>query len=77
VGFRAFCLEAAGLYGVRGWVRNRPDGAVEMEAEASPSLLAALEQHVRSRHPWARVEGMESMTIPSRHKDNEGFDILY
>ena len=38
VGFRFFAVRAARELGVRGWVRNRPDGAVEtvVEGEDGP-----------------------------------------
>jgi len=33
VGFRYFVLRRADTMGIAGWVRNRADGAVELEAE--------------------------------------------
>ena len=77
VGFRAFCREAASGLGVRGWVRNREDGAVEMEAEAAPPVLEELVLRLRTRHPWARVDRLESVDMLPRGKDAEGFDVTY
>jgi acylphosphatase len=59
VGFRFFAERAARELGVRGWVRNLPDGCVESVAEgdegAVTAYIARLEQG-----PWgARVEGVE------------------
>lgn len=36
VGFRSFAVRAARRHGVRGWVRNRSDGAVEIAAQGAP-----------------------------------------
>ena len=39
VGFRYFVQRRADSMGIAGWVRNRPDGSVEVEAEgARPEL---------------------------------------
>jgi len=42
VGFRWYVQRRAAALGVRGWVANRHDGAVEVEAEGSRSELEAL-----------------------------------
>jgi acylphosphatase len=42
VGFRYSTREQAHRLGVSGWVRNRRDGAVEVEAEGSDDAVAAL-----------------------------------
>jgi acylphosphatase len=40
VGYRYFAQRIALRLGVRGWVRNLPDGDVEVHAEADSSVLA-------------------------------------
>ena len=42
VGFRISALRAARARGVTGWVRNRPDGAVEAVYEGGPDALASM-----------------------------------
>lgn len=42
VGFRFFVREVAGDLGVAGYVRNTPDGAVEVVAEGDEGRLARL-----------------------------------
>lgn len=60
VGFRFFVVNAAMDAGVEaGWVRNRPDGAVELEAEGTPRTLAALRDAVHRGPPWSDVERVE------------------
>jgi acylphosphatase len=42
VGYRAGCRRQAINLGLSGWVRNRSDGSVELEAEGPPDRLAEL-----------------------------------
>src|SRR5437867_4280165 len=39
VGYRVFALREAQRLGLTGWVRNRPDGAVEVMAEGAEEAL--------------------------------------
>ena len=52
VGFRYYVMGAAGDIGLRGWVRNRRDGSVEIVAEGNKEklseLLRALQRGSRS-----------------------------
>lgn len=54
VGFRWFVREQARELGVKGWVRNRADGSVEVEAEGDAAslqrLLEALSKGPRGAH---------------------------
>ena len=63
VGFRYFAQRAARAAGVRaGWVRNRPDGAVELEAEAESAALARFREHITRGPPHARVDRVTEET---------------
>ena len=42
VGFRYRAAYSARQYGITGWVQNRYDGSVEMEAEGTAADLAAM-----------------------------------
>jgi len=42
VGFRYYVMGAAGDLGLRGWVRNRRDGSVEIVAEGKKEKLSEL-----------------------------------
>ena len=44
VGFRYFVMGAAGELGLKGWVRNRRDGSVEVVAEGEKEQLTKLLQ---------------------------------
>ena len=56
VGFRWFIREHARRSGLAGWVRNRPDGVVEIAAAGTEELLAALRHAARVGPPGAVVE---------------------
>ncbi|SFQ27738.1 acylphosphatase [Ralstonia sp. NFACC01] len=55
VGYRAACADRARLLGLRGWVRNRRDGAVE-------AFLAGPEANVLSMREWM-WEGPDSARV--------------
>lgn len=59
VGFRYHVQLAAREHGVRGEVRNTPDGRVEVRAEGTTRQLEALMESVRGGPPRARVERVE------------------
>ena len=61
VGFRWFVVSEGRRLGVAGWVRNNPDGSVELEAEGSSSELASLRTRVAKGPPAARVESVQEM----------------
>jgi acylphosphatase len=54
--FRKATVEAAGRLGVTGWVRNRTDGGVELEAEGTEEAVEALLAFCRRGPEAARVE---------------------
>ena len=76
VGFRFFVIRAASALHLRGWVRNRPDGTVELIAEgAKPdleTLLRAAREGPRGAHvtevtaDWSAAQG-----------DLDRFDLVY
>lgn len=75
VGFRAFCQREALERGVRGWVRNEPDGSVSAEAEGSSASLEGLLAQLRTAHPWARVDRVEAIRCSAGAARDHGFDI--
>ncbi|GIU87247.1 MAG: acylphosphatase [Acidimicrobiia bacterium] len=66
VWFRDTCRERARREGVAGWVRNRPDGAVEAELEGPPAAVARLVEWCREGPPRARVDAVEVTDLPPR-----------
>lgn len=64
VGFRWSAVRKARSLGVRGWVRNAEDGSVEVEAEGTPSALAAFLAWLRRGPSGASVSGVETRPVP-------------
>lgn len=65
VGFREFVRRHAQALGLRGWVRNLPDGSVELEAEGPRSALDELVRLVRQGPRLAWVERVETEWLPA------------
>ncbi|MBL6751740.1 MAG: acylphosphatase [Nevskia sp.] len=59
VGFRASAQGRAAALGLRGWVRNRADGAVEGLACGEDAALAAFRAWLQRGPPAARVSAVE------------------
>lgn len=56
VGFRFFAERHARNLGLRGWVRNRADGAVEVEAEGEAMALQQFLDQLRRGPRAAQVQ---------------------
>ena len=59
VGFRYFTEAAAAREGILGWVRNMPDGRVEISAEGDAEALDRFERSLRHGPPRARIERVD------------------
>lgn len=57
--FRQSTADTARRLGLRGWVRNLPDGRVEAEAEGERAALETLVEWCRRGPPAARVDDLE------------------
>lgn len=57
--FRANTRKKAKRLGIKGWVRNRKDGSVEILAEGKKEKIKELIGWARSGPPAARVEKIE------------------
>ena len=73
MGFRWFARETAKSLGLTGWVRNRPDGSVEGEAEGTGRAVKEFVSLLRTGPTFSQVDEVETTPAPSR--GGSGFDI--
>ncbi|UZR30426.1 acylphosphatase [Methylococcus mesophilus] len=59
VWYRASAARKASELGLTGWVRNLPDGRVELVAEGNAETVDALLSWCRRGPPLARVAGLD------------------
>ena len=64
VGFRASAAHEARRLGVEGWVRNLPDGSVELEARGAPDAVDALVSWAGHGPRGARVTSVDAHELP-------------
>lgn len=76
VGFRATTRRTARKLGVKGWVRNLPDGRVETVAEGDQELIEKFLKFLYKGSAMARVEDVE---VEEKEPKNEfeAFRIRY
>jgi len=66
VGYRYFALREAESLGVAGFVRNLPDGSVEVVAEAAEQALGRFEDRLRAGPSFSDVSGVERTPLTPR-----------
>lgn len=64
VSYRACTADEAQGLALTGWVRNLPDGRVELEAEGSADAIAALLAWCAKGPPAARVTNVDATDLP-------------
>jgi acylphosphatase len=67
--YRAWAIETARSLGLKGWVRNRADGTVELAAWGPEGALDALLARCREGPPAAQVERIEVRDAPGEAPD--------
>lgn len=72
--FRDWTTDRALSLGVRGWVRNRLDGSVELLAHGEEEAVEALIAACRTGPPAARVERIE-VEIAEGEEPPSGFRV--
>jgi len=76
VGFRWYVVQAALRCGVKGDVRNLPDGRVEIRATGSVSRLATLLGEIRKGPPHSRVDDVLE-SILDADQEFDGFTVVH
>jgi len=76
VGFRSWTKRLAESYGLDGWVRNLPDGRVELFAQGENDVLQDFIWKLWEGPKGARVDKMEIIKEAVSHEER-GFYIKY
>ena len=63
VGYRYAVLHVAEEYGLEGWVRNTPDGSVEVWAQGNAAVLSELVAFLREGPRSARVASVDVRSV--------------
>ena len=75
VSFRAYTEQQAYRLGVRGWVRNEPDGSVAGHFEGDPAAVDAMVDWCRQGPGLARVARVD--VRPGRVAGHRSFEIRF
>jgi len=77
VGFRWFVRERARRLGLSGWVRNLPDGSVEVAAAGDPQQLDLLRDELLRGPNGATVDDLEEVQAPLPQPLSNPFGIIH
>ena len=64
VGFRWSTAHQAHEFGIEGWVRNLPDGRVEVFVQGSEAAVASMRRFLETGPPAARVTSASLVQVP-------------
>lgn len=73
VGYRAWTQDTARASGLRGWVRNQPDGSVQALLAGDEDAVKAVQRALWQGPPAARVDNVAVFESPA--PDGTGFEI--
>jgi acylphosphatase len=74
--FRMYAREKAERLGLTGWVRNCPDGTVEITAEGESAALREFRAWCAHGPPYARVAAVD-VEVVEPTGEFDGFGIAY
>lgn len=78
VGVRADIYDIALRIGIFGWVRNNPDGRVEILAEGDPGKLDEFILKLKKiNNPRAKIENVELTTTQIAVSSHKDFRVIY
>jgi len=75
VGFRFFTEASAVREGLQGWVRNLPDGRVDITVEGEADAVERFERDIRHGPPSARVNDVDVEDVPPSFTGSFGFSV--
>jgi len=62
VGFRVFVRDVAVAFDIRGWVKNNPDGSLELVAHGIKENFQSFVEQIEIGPPSSRVDQVEVQT---------------
>lgn len=77
VGFRYFTQKNASALGLKGWVKNLPDGRVEVMAEGPNEKVDELIKKCKQGPPSSYVKDLKVETIDQKENTLPEFKIRY
>jgi acylphosphatase len=75
VGFRFTCKQLARGYEVVGWVRNLPDGRVELQCSGEPDEVEGFLEGIAESELKSHIKGVTAIPIPPL-ANAKGFEIV-
>ena len=75
VGFRMFVRQNATDMGLDGWVKNLPDGTVEMEVQGDEATIDKFVELIKQGSYFIKVNSLELTKIEVQ--DETGFKIVH
>lgn len=76
VGFRYFVQKRAREFDIKGWVKNTPDGGVQVMAQGDEKDMETFLEHLKIGPSMARVVKLEKSKLPGL-EDFTDFRVLY
>lgn len=76
VGFRFFTQQKASLNGITGWVKNKSDCSVEIDAEGDKDSISSFIDAIKKGSPFSKIEEIKIKQLPPL-KNNTSFKINY
>lgn len=73
--FRSSAQEKARQLGIKGFIRNEPDGTVSAEAEGDDENLASFIEWLKKGPPGARVDDLSS--TEGEVKNHDAFEVRH
>lgn len=75
VGYRSFVSKVARGFSLKGYVKNKPDGTVQIEAEGNKKVLDKFVTTCKIGPGWASVEKIDVIETPIQ--GYQGFSIKF
>ncbi|UOR12533.1 acylphosphatase [Halobacillus amylolyticus] len=77
VGFRMTTEQLAKQHGLTGWVKNKPDGTVQIEAEGNEKELSSFIETIKEGpNNFAKVQSLD-VNVLENEKGDSNFKILH